>query len=165
MNMPSAPTFLTKADMKLTAAVSAAICSVVELRKRSRRRIALSITPDTETARLITSTDAMMMTTGTGEALERLLRGNDTGQHGSGQGNRRHQVVAQPVGDEQDEHPGNDGQGFDLEQGQTAEFLAGSVRSGVAAFRAQPDRRSDIGDREAEAWYWVNVRRSSPTSD
>ena len=146
MNTPSAPTFLTKADMKLTAAVSAAICSVVELSTRSRRRIALSITPETATARLITSTDAMMMMTGTGETLERLLRRHDAGENGRRQGKRRDQVVAQPVGDEQDEHPGNDGQGFDLGQGQAAEFLTGSVRCGVATFRAQPDRRSDIGD-------------------
>ena len=64
MKTPSAPTFLTKADRKLTAAVSAAICSVVESSTRIRRRIALSITPETATARLITSTDAMMMMTG-----------------------------------------------------------------------------------------------------
>ena len=64
MKTPSAPTFFTKADRKLTAAVSAPTCSVVELSMRSMRRIAVSITPETATARLITSTEAMMMTTG-----------------------------------------------------------------------------------------------------
>ena len=64
MKTPSAPTFFTKADRKLTAAVSAPTCSVVESSTRSSRRIALSITPETATARLITSTEAMMMMTG-----------------------------------------------------------------------------------------------------
>ena len=64
MKMPSAPTFFTKADRKLTAAVSAPTCSVVESSLRSIRRITVSITPETVTARLITSTEAMMMMTG-----------------------------------------------------------------------------------------------------
>ena len=64
MKTPSAPTFLTNADMKLTAAVNVAICKVVESSTRSSRRIAWSITPETATARLITSTEAMMTITG-----------------------------------------------------------------------------------------------------
>ena len=63
MKTPSAPTFLTNADMKVTAAVNAPTCSVVESSTRSSRRIALSITPESATARLITSTEAMMMIT------------------------------------------------------------------------------------------------------
>ena len=63
MNTPSAPTFLTKAERKLTAAVSAPICSEVESSTRNTRRIAFSITPETEKARLITRTEAMMMMT------------------------------------------------------------------------------------------------------
>ena len=75
MKIPSVPTFLMKADRKLTAAVSTAICSEVESSTRSRRRIALSIMPETAIARLTTRTDAMMMMTGLAKPTNAFFAG------------------------------------------------------------------------------------------
>ena len=75
MNTPNAPTFFTNADMNVTAPVSALTCSVVESKTRSTRRMALSITPDSATARLTTSTDAMMMITELEKPLNALSAG------------------------------------------------------------------------------------------
>jgi hypothetical protein len=54
----------------------------------------------------------------TGEALERLLRGHDAGEGSGRQCEGGDQVVAQPVGNERDQHAGDDRQGLDLRQGQ-----------------------------------------------
>ena len=118
MKTPSAPTFLTKADRKLTAAVSAAICSVVELstpQQAAHRVVDHARDRDGAADHQHRGDDD---DDGVGETLERLLRGHHAGENRRRQRERRDQVVAQPVGDEQDEHPGNDRQGFDLGQGQ-----------------------------------------------
>ena len=82
MNTPSAPTFLTNADMKLTAAVSVAICSVVESSTRSSaaHRVVDHARDGDGAAdhqhRCDDDDDRGWKT------LERLLRRHDAGQHG-----------------------------------------------------------------------------------
>ena len=59
-----------------------------------------------------------MMMTGLAKPSNAFFAGTTPVSTAADSASARDQVVAQPVGDEQDEHPGDDRQRFDLGQGQ-----------------------------------------------
>ena len=62
ISIASAPIFLTKADIRVTAPVSAITCCVGETSSEPSARIGRSMTPERATAALTTSAEATMMT-------------------------------------------------------------------------------------------------------